>query len=388
VKTVLGWSPDGSAIYYAVEEFEGGQRVSSVWRLPMRERQVAGAPTLVRGDLVGNVYFAFAGDRLFYYINASGFSFWSASVDLDAGRVVAPPSVMVSADAFTNHVDWTPDGADFAYPRLPVGPGRPGVELVLHSAATGEERTIRLGLDYVNGQLPWGDNSLLLRGTRRGRTELVRVDFPSGRVTPLDDTDLLERLDVRNDAMQYPRFSADMSVEYRVRESGVQELVAREIGSGAERVLYQTDGRLQRMTNDFLILSPNGQQLAFFVGNRPPGAPPSVPPTTNELRVVPVDGGTSRVVFAGIIGGSSVNWTSDSRTLVFQARTEDGERGLWKVGVDGRDKVLLFAHPDLAVPRIHPDGRRVVFRGTTGERVQELWVLENLVESRSTSTSR
>jgi hypothetical protein len=38
--------------------------------------------------------------------------------------------------------------------------------------------------------------------------------------------------------------------------------------------------------------------------------------------------------------------------------------------------------------RLSPDDRRVFFAAPVQRRVEELWVLENLVESRSTTSSR
>jgi hypothetical protein len=38
--------------------------------------------------------------------------------------------------------------------------------------------------------------------------------------------------------------------------------------------------------------------------------------------------------------------------------------------------------------RLSPDDRRVFFGGPVGRRVEELWVLENLQESRSTTSAR
>jgi Tol biopolymer transport system component len=396
-KEVIGWSRDGSAIYYAVHVSERGQNITSIWRLPMRESRPAGAPTLVRADLVGVragslTYLPFNGERLLYDVRTGGSAFWSVTVDLESGRVVVPPAIIAHYE-FTGmvpHSGWTPDGLEFVY-------FRPGWEMVLQSPTSGEERAIPTGLSYPDGGLmAWDATTMYVGGqTRRGQRAIVRVDLPTGRATPVEDPSALERLNPASDPplpepnevrpMRSGRFSRDRSVEYLTQQrGGAYDVVARNVATGAERVLHRESTR----TLD-PVLSPDGTHLAFLVfsADTPePGAPVRPgDPGSNALHVLPVAGGVSRVVHTGWIGGNSINWSSAGRTLVFNSRSAPGapEIGLWKVGVDGTGKALLLSQPTgLGTPRLSPDDRRIVYRGPAGTPISELWVIDNLVESR------
>jgi hypothetical protein len=75
---------------------------------------------------------------------------------------------------------------------------------------------------------------------------------------------------------------------------------------------------------------------------------------------------------------------------VFRDGVTPGAAGgqVWKVAADGSEATLLFSMPSgLGGIRLSPDDRRVVFSGPVERRVEELWVLENLPETRAAATS-
>jgi len=391
VKTVIGWSGDGSGIYYEVRSSDGQQDVSSVWRLPMRDARPAGPPTLVRGDLVNARSFDWMGDRVAYRQTSNPYAYWHVTVDLETGRVVAPPT-RIGAPAMPptrlDAVGWTRDGLEFW--RIAPTPGtRTGVDLVLRSETSGEERRLPLGLDDVNGRMDLDERTMLLRGRRLNGAvmDVVRVDLSIGQVTPIQNEETLALFEGRGP----PRFSPDLSIKYLQRLSGeVYEIVAQEVASGAERVLYRSIDRTRQLfahggPDGDLVLSPDGMQLAFvpyYHVRRP------APGEYNALLVLPVSGGDARIVHTGWVDGRSIQWTSDSRTLVFLGWADpDGTaRGLRKVNADGTADALLLTWPGgIANPKLAPDDRRIVFRsGADPEtRIDELRVLDNLQESRA-----
>jgi Tol biopolymer transport system component len=398
-KTLIGWSRDGSAIYYSVPDPE--TRTSSVWRLPMRGERAAGPPTLVRRDIAGETFFLLKGDRIVYRIQSGANpTTWTATLDLANDRVVAPPSPFLELRGrLVNgaRFDWSPDGLNFTYVRSSTG-GRPAVELVVHPASgRGDERTIRLDhLEYLTGRMPFGEGAILVRGQnpkRPGYGDLARVDLASGAVTPIEDPKFDELR--RGDFPVYRSFSEDLSVLYLRREGeDATEIVARDLAAGTERTLFRVETRMTRGHPRVLgpALSPDGRQLAFLVYSADATPNPARPgdPGSNELHVVPVTGGPSRVVYTGWIGGQTLNWTSDNRALVFRDVVSPGAPGgqVWKVNADGSGKSLLFSMPEgLGGLRLTPDDRRIVFTGPAERRVAELWVLENLPETRSGARS-
>jgi dipeptidyl aminopeptidase/acylaminoacyl peptidase len=248
-------------------------------------------------------------------------------------------------------------------------------------------------LDDVNGRMDRDERTMLLRGRRLNGAvmDVVRVDLPTGRVTPVQDEATLTRFE--DAPMRNRQFSPDLSIKYLQRLIGeVYEIVAQEVASGAERVLYRSVDRTRQLfahggPDGHLVLSPDGMQLAFvpYYHVRAPG-----PGEYNALLVLPVSGGEARIVHTGWVDGRSIQWTSDSRTLVFLgwADSDGRARGLRKVNADGTSDTLLLTWPGgIADPRLAPDDRRIVFRSQTESRFDELWVLDNLQESRAAEPS-
>jgi dipeptidyl aminopeptidase/acylaminoacyl peptidase len=255
---------------------------------------------------------------------------------------------------------------------------------------SGEERRIPLGLDDVNGRMHRDGRTMLLRGRRLNGAvmDVVRVDLPTGQVTPVQDEATLALFE---DALVRNRqFSPDLSIKYVQRLRGEEyEIVAQEGASGAERVLYRSVDRTTQLfaeggPDGHLVLSPDGTLLAF-VPHYHVRAP--TPEEYNALLVLPVSGGDARIVHTGWVDGRSIQWTSDSRTLVFLswADADGGARGVRKVNADGSGDALLLTWPGgIGEPRLAPDDRRIVFRSRADPetRFDELWVLDNLQEGR------
>jgi hypothetical protein len=369
----------------------------------MRGERASGPPTLVRRDIAGAPWFVLRGDRIMYRIHPEPTPLWSVTLDPTRERVAVPPSPflefrgqLVNGSRF----DWTPDGAEFTYVRQSSRGGRPAVEIVrLPASGRGDERTIRLdGIGYLNGRMPFGEDAILVRGQRPERPgygELLRVDLSSGEVTPIEDPNL-ETLR-QGDFPGYRAFSEDLSVLYLTREHAeATEVVARTVRDGSERVVHRVERgaskRRSRLNLEGPALSPDGSLLAFVVYSEDSEDRPARPSDawSSELRVVSVQGGPARTVHTGWIGGASLNWTSDSRALVFRDLISPGAAGgqVWKVAADGSSKTLLLSMPSgLGGLRLSPDDRRIVFGGPIERRVEELWVLENLPETRPTAAS-
>ncbi|MBI2537447.1 MAG: S9 family peptidase, partial [Gemmatimonadetes bacterium] len=119
-------------------------------------------------------------------------------------------------------------------------------------------------------------------------------------------------------------------------------------------------------------------------------------PGNTHLFVVPADGGTARQItrgawsvgarFSGMFFGSEIDWAPDGKTIVFDG--VQGEGGVdryaesYIYGVDvatGAVRQLVSTKGWWHVPRVSPDGRRVVFSGyqftTQTYRAEDLYVV-------------
>ncbi len=414
-KRPIGWSADGRALYYAIEEFGHDRPISSVWRLPIQDGYRPGTPSLIRGDLVGSrvgdfVGHSFAGDRILYRVRSetSGNEILSMTVDLESGRVVVPPSRFMRAPQQLSSITWSRDGQHLWYLRPPTGERR-GLEFVMRSATNGEEFAIPLDLDtYSVTATEWDERSVVVRGRSRGREQAYRVDLVSGSVAPHEygPDDLITGQNIENGdtltaAVQY---SADRSVRYFMRPAdGEFELVAQSLASREEQVLFR--GRVDgAMFQNKFRLSPDESKVVV-VHRRSYGA---------DLLVIDLHTRNSAVAFEsegprfpdgsrGLgLAGTSLNWSSDGRYLVFvRVEGEDIERGdtrhrrvaIWMAHADGSGAQQFIGDLPFATAtsvRLNPDNRRVVFAipEEPTEAVDELWVLENLIETRGAQGAR
>jgi Tol biopolymer transport system component len=376
VKSVIGWAADGSAVYYQTTSETG---TSSVWRLPIRDARVSGVATLVRDDLLHTSSWKAGTNGLSYEVKTPRSSIWTASIDIQSGRVLAPPTVVVSdpgmAEGRPLVASWSPDGQSLAYFRQ-RHPGLP-LELVVHSPSSGEQTAIELPLDEADRQWRWDDRSIVVRGTLRTRRQYLRVDIPSARVSVIEDPALIERMDgIEGPQASFlgARMSPDIPVKYIIRTNGTSpQLLAQDVGSSAERILYTAPAN-HELRGPYL--SPDGSHLAFVIGA----------PGKEELRALSTAGGDSWLV-KGVdttIGPESVIWTSDGRALLLN---QQAPQRLWRVNLDGSDAKIILSR-QVARPRLSPDDRRIVFQAPAeGTPVSELWVLENLPESRTRAST-
>jgi Tol biopolymer transport system component len=369
VKSVIGWSKDASALYYEVVASDTGERHSSVWKVELREGRPAGGPSLIRDNLV-NATFVPGQDRLLYTVDSNGNPIWSVALDPEARRVVAPPTVVVNSrlESPTN-MGWMRDGQSFLYFR-PARGQRPGVELAVHSIPSNEERVIPLGLTTVNSMLPIDEASLYVRGDQRARRSLLHVNVATGKVSTVDDPDLVRRLS--SGSLWHRSFADPTRIAYFF---GDGRLVERDLVANTEKLLYRSND------GGTVMPSPDGRYVTFLERSDD-GA-------SESLKVLSTDGGqplTLHTVAApGFIGGSSMSWSGDSRTVLFRDFASDSSR-IWTIHPDGTSKALLLTRAaNITQPRLSPDGRRVVFVAPEEDRLAELWTLENLPESRGTS---
>ena len=132
--------------------------------------------------------------------------------------------------------------------------------------------------------------------------------------------------------------------------------------------------------------SPDGSRLAFVTqGSRWNGGWVGTMPASGgavtELFEVPPDTHVH-----------AVQWTPDGRSLLYTTRgggqDEVESAASWSIPADGGEarRVRLVDPLDPQNPRLHPEGRSIAFMA--GESRGEVWVMEGLDESTSTTAER
>jgi Tol biopolymer transport system component len=260
---------------------------------------------------------------LFYTTETSWSHIYTASLDMETGKVLAPPTLLLRSEGFNIQPAWSPDGKSLAYlsDRASLGEfGRRSV-LVISSVETGEER-ILLTEWWLRGRINWSpDGRSILYGPYSVYSNPLRlIDVKTGHITKIAITDSrsLGRawspdgktiyyigMDHRNEVGDWP-----------------SRIVALDLETRRERELYAHNN-----TGSFLAISPDGRQLAFsdivFLG----GTRDDNTSYDARLKVISTAGGEPRTLFnlrnqdLGLQENDwlygPLAWTPDGRHLLF-----------------------------------------------------------------------
>jgi len=359
---LFGWLPDGAGILYR----SATKATNQLLAVRVEQGRVVGKPQFV-GQADRMEPLGFSRDALFYGVTVDRRVVHTATVDLDAGRLVEAPERF--ADDASGHENWSPDGQSLAYIS--------GRTLVVRSAAGELRQRLVLGLASPGRVfwLPDGQSVITFGTDSAGRMGIHKVDLTSGRVTPLNTRNPADRIE----GDRFFTLAPDGRTVYQRRLQGEQAvIVAIDVESGTERKLLNTPiGRA-------LTVSPDSQWLAFQ----------SKDPSTEDflIMMVPAAGGTPTEVFRhGDVRSAAGNhgtiaWAPDGRSLLFylQYGTPDGgtRGGIWQAFLDGAEPRIIvdeLRHEDgtVDVPqalRLSPDGRRLAF--WRGRERSEYWMLK------------
>ncbi|MEX2178137.1 MAG: hypothetical protein WD801_05475 [Gemmatimonadaceae bacterium] len=350
---VLGWQPDAGGILF----YSDRAGTPGIWRLPMRAAQPAGEPVLVRSDVWRLEGIGF-GERGYYHgVTVHSSEIHQATIDVAGGRVLsAPTPVDVHGGGFS--ADWSPDGHWFVYLRLDASERRQ--QIAIRSVSGDEVREVPHNFETV-GLVAWGSdaNSLLVWGAEsRQRHALHLLNLRDGT------SKALRGMRGANGTDWAPDGRTLYSRAYT--EGDRSAIFAYAVDSAHTRVLWSLP------SGGGFAVSPDGDSLAYSVFDRAS--------KTHRVLVRPLRGGAVREVFRvqsprAIVENGSLAWTPDGRHLVVaELGTRDRLARLWSVPLSGGQAREILHFQGLVRVRLHPDGRRILFRG--GESLGEVWLLE------------
>jgi Tol biopolymer transport system component len=373
-KGLVGWSASGDGVFYRTVRGES----STIWYLALENGHASGAPRLVRSDVWGAKLLGVAQGTLYYTLSDVRQAIYTIPVDLEAGRVLAPPAPAVTGTSMRGPAAWSPDGRQLAFVRVTDDQR---LSLVMRDVVANDERVLPLRLQY-GFAVKWTPDgrSVLVIARERNRWGSHLVDLTTGK------TRLVSPIESPLGSGGYVDLSADGRTVYLTRnrpaplDSGV--VIAKDLASGAERELYrgsQVGG---------VTLSPDQSTLAFVrsaivdVATTACCAPFGSQSRAMQLVTMPVGGGAPRVLYTGGVGPLSLNWSRDGSRIVFGGGERTGNEMSSHLSVvnvvTGQVQRLLSQQEQTGGPRLSPDGRHITFWNTVGGKTSELWAMENL----------
>jgi Tol biopolymer transport system component len=363
---LLAWSPIGSRLLFTSDRTES----VGLWELPFGQGRAQGPARRLKPDFGSVVPLGLTSSGTLYVNKTtSNKDIAIAPVDLDAGRLLAPPSSFTQRfiDGASQAGSWSPDGQLLAV-RCSGGC------LAIRSTATGEV-VRRLATTLAVIRWPnWSPDGRWLYACgidRAGMEGIFRVDARTGDVSLVFMDDRL--------GSTLANVSPDGKKIYFNRRPGA--LIERDLASGAERELYR-DSEADIRNG---ALSPNGRYVI-------------IPRETGQrasFLIIPVDGGAPREVLRFAPPEKvflASEWTPDSNAVIVLKHTGvrwelwkvpitgepprklDIDPALWAGGIDTQGNLVLRGNSGFTVSR---DGRRIAM--VIGEDTSEVWAHENFL---------
>jgi len=366
---LLGWYPDGKYLLFASDR----NGLPGIWALPIADGKPQGAPELVKANVNPASLGVTKSGGLYYSVMTSGRDIYVASMDLEAGKVLSPSTVIPQPYLGLNDSpQWSPDGKYLAYlAQKDSNSTTPRVTLAIRSMETGKVREVRTDLAYLiasdYGRPRWSPDAsafFVLGADKKNRRGIYRVDAQRGKSTPL----LIEE-----PGQEYPHLMA-------LTPDGKTLIVARYDAKTRMAILFTHD--LQSARERELIrrsnlgdspVSPDGRFLA--VTDRDPKAA--------SLLVIPLDGGEPRELLRAsepeTLGGF-VAWSPDGKSLLFRKFVAGAaRRDVWRISMEGGAPHEVGLSEGIGrSPSIHPDGKQVAFTTIPNPKL-EIWALENFL---------
>lgn len=375
---LLGWLPDGSGILF----YSDRHQTRGIWKQPIRDGRAEGEPLLVRPAVWQLTPLGFSRDAYFYGVHVRSPQVYTMTVDQTANRVVVDPAAVQDPSAGqTGFGAWSADGRYFAYLReLPDFSDA----LVIRSVDGADAREVRVDLDDPR-HIQWHPDgrSMLMVGTDpEGRIGIHRVDIRTGDVTLV-----VQRAEAEPSDLGRFRLSPDGgSILYWKQLDPSQRgahkdarMALRDLATGEETLIHEV------LNPGPAFFSPDGSMYVKMDWN---------PDTRlHSLFVARTDGAAGRRTIyetehALLQNRGGFPFTPDGRHVIAAEHRRDPEEvRLLKIPVDGGDPIVLLTWTEgrMVDLRMSPDGRRISFG--SGDRLVEIWAMENLGPAGSAAES-
>jgi hypothetical protein len=338
---LLDWTRDGRFI--GISNASSGSK--ALYLVPVKNGEPAGAPMFVRygGFQNGEGRTTTAGGLLYASARPEDpASVFIGSLDPN-GHVTAWQPLDIGKGQARNNIlpDWSPDGSQIAYVASNDAAGLAGSAVRVRNIATGEEREI-----YRSG-----DPRLLTCLWARQHPKLFCTFDPGEIFSIVTDSG---RVDV-----------LDRGVAGRLRDVSPDDGELDFDGGGGHWRWEIATGQ-RTLLEHSITLSPDGRRQFQA---RADGA----------YVIRPASGGAWTPLLNNAAGQPA--FTPDSKWIVYPGSDPAGNRGLFRISPAGGQPERMGDLPakTFMIPRVSPDGRKILVASNPNLGSRELWLLENFV---------
>ncbi|NOR12393.1 MAG: hypothetical protein GQ545_03985, partial [Candidatus Aminicenantes bacterium] len=382
----FGFLPDGKHILFSSNR----KGTWDLWTLAVDEEGNSGMPELVKSNVGYILPLGITQKGTFCYIHLKTMrDIYSIEFDPEKGEILTPPNKAIKYyEGMNDCPDYSPDGKYLAYVskrnirawrKTPLSAGN---VLCVYSFEKGENVEIATKLN-VYGSPCWSPDGrfLLITGAYDEKSlGLYTIDVQTGEAKPVVIDKSIQR------SCEWSLDGKSIFYVLGGRGDGFCEVLAKNLETGEEKSLYRED-KDKRFS---ISLSRDGGWLAIL-NNKP---------QKRELRILPLSGGESRVLYTFVQRTGhylSHIWSIDGRFILlpkFQPKgkidfnnREEFKWSLWSIPVEGGEPQEI----ELGVWLIfnltmHPDGKHIAFASWgfpdfSKAGPTEVWMMENILPS-------
>ncbi|SPE26077.1 exported hypothetical protein [Candidatus Sulfopaludibacter sp. SbA6] len=348
---LIDWTRDGRYLIIASARLGS----EALYLLPIKDGRPAGDPAFVR-----------YGPCKFGSINAAGslvcdstyaggaYGAWLGALDPGGHRVDWKQLNLRANSGFSFTTGWSPDSTQIVYTASDEAAGQNAVAARLHNIATGEEREVYRGSEWLACIWSAQHPNLFCGEAHEAHepehvTEVLSISIDSGRVERLGSLP----------GTGYPVFSSpdDRAINMAVDPS--DELIRWDISTHQATTVDRIPGWSGAAT---LIPTPAERSIARR--------------NKDTIEIRPMPGGDWKPLIS--LSPTQMVFTPDGKWLLYHDVDTAGRHSLFRVSTAGGRPERIGDFPSVRKERgdliISPDGKKIIAQALTGS---EVWMLEN-----------
>jgi Tol biopolymer transport system component len=360
--------------------FSNHSGTKDLWCMTIENGKIKGNPKILKSDFdqTCNIVGTTADGTIIYRSKTLNPEIYKSKLDFTTKQVDTKPiTIKRSLSRKILSAIWSPGFNYLAglvetpYSQLK---GLAPLKFVIQNVQTGNEYEFSPDLSsnimlwWTEPQWSHDEKSILIKGeNKEGIKGMYQIDVQSGKVSPYQTP-----LEHAYWEWRWLQFSPNGETQYFVSQDGFkskQKMIARSVRSGEAKTIKEFDQWV-----DKLLLSPDGKTLVIQ--------------QKDTLWYMPSDGtgAMKKIDSFKNLKGTPIGWSADNKTIFVAKNDAKKGLGIWSISFDNESPKELFKPEQLKEfkgaegLKISQVGNDVYLTMLNGERLNEYWAMENIVQ--------